>query len=202
MATAKRAQALRAQLAHMAASLMREQGIHDFRVAKEKAAARLGVDLHRAPAPRNAEIESALAEHQRLFGGAAAEQRVQELRAAAIEAMRLFAEFRPRLVGEVLAGLAGDYSDVQLHLFAEQSEAFDLFLQAQGIPVEIGERRFRYGREYRYYPAFRFAAGDVGFEAVVFPATEIRRAPNSLVDGAPMARAKLSEVEALLAARG
>lgn len=200
MANGKRANSQRLHLAQTAARLMREQGIRDFRTAKAKAAERLGVDMRRTQLPRNTEIEAAMAEYQRLFGGAGVDVRLQTLREAAVEAMGLFAAFRPRLVGDVLSGLVTEYTDVQLHVFAEASESFDLFLQGQGIPFELIERRFRYGRgEYHYYPAFRFAAGGVGFEAVVFPAAEIRRAPDSLVDGAPMARAKRAEVERLMA---
>lgn len=200
MANGKRAAAQRSLLAQTAAQLMHEQGIRDFRLAKEKAAARLGIDVRRGPLPRNTEIEAALAEYQRLFGGERHDAALETLRRAALDAMRMLADFRPRLVGDVLSGVATEHSDVQLHVFAEHSESFDLFLQSQGVPFDLTERRFRYGRgEYRHYPAFRFAAGEVGFEAVVFPLAEIRRAPDSLVDGAPMARAKPAEVERLLA---
>lgn len=196
---AKRTETQRARLAQAAAQLIREQGIRDFRLAKEKAAAHLGIDIRRGPLPKNIEIEAAMAEYQRLFDGERHGARLVELRRAALEAMRLFADFRPRLVGDVLSGLATPHSDVQLHVFAEHSESFDLFLQSHGIPFDLIERRFRYGRgEHRHYPAFRFAAGSVGIEAVVFPLTEIRRAPDSLVDGAPMARAKAGDVVRLL----
>lgn len=203
MANGKRTTTQRLRLAQTAAQLMYEQGIRDFRLAKEKAAARLRIDLRRGPLPRNIEIEAALAEHRRLFGGERHDTRLYELRRAALEAMRLFADFRPRLVGDVLSGLATEHSDVQLHVFAEQSESFDLFLQSQGIPFDLTERRFRYGRgEYRHYPAFRFAAGAVGVEAVLFPLAEIRQAPDSLVDGTPMARAKAADVTRLLGEEG
>lgn len=199
MANGKRTEHQRLRLAQAAAQLIREQGIRDFRLAKEKAAAHLGIDIRRGPLPRNTEIEAALAEYQRLFDGERHGTRLEELRRAALEAMRLFADFSPRLVGDVLSGLATPHSDVQLHVFAEHSESFDLFLQAQGIPFDLAERRFRYGRgEPRYYPAFRFTAGSVGIEAVLFPLTDIRRAPDSPVDGSPMARAKTDAVVRLL----
>lgn len=201
MANDKQASSQRILLAQTAARLMREQGIRDFRVAKDKAAERAGVDARSTALPRNSEIEAAMAEQQRLFGGEDAQQRLHSLRAAALDAMTLLAAFRPRLVGDVLTGLVTADTDVQLHVFAETSESFDLFLQEQGIPFALVERRFRYGRGgYHYYPAFRFAAGGIGFEAVVFPATAIRQAPDSLVDGAPMARAKRTQVEQLMAA--
>ena len=57
----------RRRIAVEAARLIADQGMRDYHAAKLKAASRLGfspdVDL-----PRNAEIESALREHQRLTG--------------------------------------------------------------------------------------------------------------------------------------
>lgn len=191
---------LRMTIAETAAQLMREQGIRDFSIAKTKAAERLGVDMRQAQMPRNTEIETAKAEQLRLFEGETSTSRLQTLREAAVEAMTLFAEFRPRLVGDVLKGLVNDYTDVQLHLFAQSSELFDLFLEKQGIPFDMTERRFRYGRgEYHYYPAYQFTAGGIGFETVVFPETGIRQAPDSPVDGNPMTRAKQAEIEELVA---
>ena len=48
---------------------MAEHGIGDFLAAKRKAAERLGVEDGAAMLPKNSEIEAALAEYQRLFGG-------------------------------------------------------------------------------------------------------------------------------------
>ena len=47
-------------MAQVAAKLMAEQGIRDFRVAKQKAAQQLGIDVRNSILPKNAEIESAL----------------------------------------------------------------------------------------------------------------------------------------------
>lgn len=200
MASARKQAAQRQHMAQLAARLMAEQGIRDFRIAKQKAAQHLGIDVRRSVLPKNSEIEAALAEHQRLFAGDEQPAQLRAMREAAVQAMRLFADFRPRLVGDVLSGLADAHSDIQLHVFAEHSESFDFFLQAQGIPFEIVERRYRVGREgHRFYPAFRFVAGEHAFEATLFAANEIREAPRSLVDGGPMERASQSHVERLLA---
>lgn len=200
MASARKQAAQRQHMAQLAARLMAEQGIRDFRIAKQKAAQHLGIDVRNSILPRNTEIEAALAEHQRLFAGQEQPARLRAMREAALEAMTLFADFKPRLVGDVLTGLADANSDIQLHVFAEQSETFDLFLDNQGIPCEIVERRYRVGRDaHRFYPAFRFVAGDHRFEATLFAATEIREAPRSLVDGRPMPRATPAQVERLIA---
>ncbi len=47
---------------------MAEHGVSDFLFAKRKAAERFGVTDH-AVLPKNVEIEEALVEYQRLFGG-------------------------------------------------------------------------------------------------------------------------------------
>lgn len=199
MASVRKQTAQRQQLAQTAAKLMAEQGIRDFRVAKQKAAHQLGIDVRHSVLPKNSEIEAALAEHQRLFASAEQPAELADMRRAAVSAMKLLADFRPRLVGDVLSGLANAHSDIQLHVFAEQSETFDLFLERQGIPFEIVERRHRFADGYRYYPSFRFLAGAHRFEAALFPDTVLREAPRSLVDGTPMSRANRAEVEKLVA---
>ena len=67
---APRSENLRRALAQEAARVMIEQGIRDFLFAKRKAAERFGV-TDSAVLPKNTEIEAALREHQRLFGGEA-----------------------------------------------------------------------------------------------------------------------------------
>ena len=63
-----RTENLRRALAQEAARVMAEHGIRDFLFAKRKAAERFGV-TDNAVLPKNTEIEDALAEYQRLFGG-------------------------------------------------------------------------------------------------------------------------------------
>jgi len=198
MASARKQAAQRQHMAQIAARLMAEQGIRDFRVAKQKAAQHLGIDVRNSMLPKNSEIEAALAEYQRLFASDEQPATLLAMRQAAIHAMRLFADFRPRLVGDVLSGLANAHSDIQLHVFAEHSESFDLFLEGQGIPFEIAERRLKFSDGHHFYPAFQFAAGEHAFEAVLFDATQIREAPRSLVDGAPMERANTARVQRLI----
>ncbi len=57
----------RKMLAQEAARIIVEQGIQDYRVAKKKAAERLGM-TGRGSLPGNPEIEHAVSEHLRLFG--------------------------------------------------------------------------------------------------------------------------------------
>jgi hypothetical protein len=190
---------LRRALAQEAARIMAEHGIRDFLVAKRKAAERLGVVDGAAVLPKNSEIESALAEYQRLFGGESHVSALQAQRHAALAAMRYLQEFEPRLVGGVLSGTTTLHAQVQLHLFAERAESVTLKLLDEGIPHEVTERRVKFNAEnVRAFPGVRFEMEEQPIEATVFPFDGIRQAPVSPVDGRPMRRASTFEVEALL----
>jgi hypothetical protein len=193
-----RAELLRQAVAEEAARIMREQGVADFLLAKRKAAERLGV-TDASILPRNTEVEAALLAHQRLFAAGRHEADLAALRRSALEAMRLMADFQPRLVGPVLTGTASPHSEINLHLFSESPEAVSLRLEERGVPHEVLERRLRLERDRTVsYPALRFVAGRQTVDAVVFPLDGIRQAPPSPVDGRPMRRANAAEVEALL----
>ncbi len=189
---------LRQAIAREAARLMIEHGHEDYGFAKRKAAGRFGVtDL--AVLPKNTEIEEALAEHQRLFEPESHANELTEMRSAALKAMRLLAEFDPRLVGPLLSGTATPHNDITLHLFADTPESVAVRLIDRGIPHEVAERRFRVQRdEIEAYPAVRFNAGPHEVYATIFPLDGIRQAPPGPVDGRPMRRATTEEVESLL----
>ncbi len=190
---------LRILLTQECARLMAEEGLTDFRSAKRKAAQRLAVTDQRL-LPDNREIEQALLDYQRLFQADRQPQRLQNLREAALEAMRFLANFRPRLVGSVLSGAAGPDTAIQLHLFADTPEDVALFLMNQRIPFETGERRLKLSNgEPITLPVFRFSAGDHDLDLTVFAPLAEREAPRSPVDGRPMRRAGLADLAALLA---
>lgn len=190
----------RARIAEEAARIMCELGVADFRLAKEKAAVSLGLTERRL-LPRNTEIEDAVRARQRLFGGSRHAAHLRHLRQTALKAMRLFEAFQPRLVGAVLSGLATEHSGIKLHLFTDTLEDVDLFLGERGMPFDLTDKRLRTGAgDYRFYPVYRFVAGDVRIEATVFSLKEIRQPPKSPIDGGPMRRANVREVEALLEA--
>ena len=188
----------RQQVAHEAARLMVESGIRDYQLAKRKAAGRLGMGASR-DLPRNDEIEREREAYQRLYGDEERSRHVMSLRACALEAMRLLEPFDPRLVGPVLSGTADRHSEVCLHLFSDPPEAVAMFLLDHRIAFDQSEARVRFqAHAHERLPAFRFIAGEVQVELVVFSARAQRRIPLSPVDGRAMRRAKLAEVAALV----
>lgn len=188
----------RRRIAVEAARLIAEGGLRDYRMAKEKAAARLGIPGE-AALPRNSEIEDALREHQRLFQAADQPRTLRRLREAAVEAMRFFARHEPRLVGAVLEGTADEHSAVCLHLYSDQPHEVLAFLDERGIPYEEQQRRLRLDRNVaRDVPALIFRAGDTPIDLTLLPYDQLRQAPLDRTGDKPMQRATLAGLQALL----
>lgn len=190
----------RERIAAEAARIMAEQGVRDFHLAKHKAAERLGVGDEGA-LPRNSEIEAALKEYQRLFQADTQPRRLRQLRETAVEAMRFFAAFEPRLVGAVLEGTADEFSATCLHLYADDPRAVQHFLDEHRIPYDEQERRLRLSADtWAEYPVYLFTADDVAMDLTVLPRDSQRQPPLDRVDGLPMRRASLNAVIELLKA--
>jgi predicted component of type VI protein secretion system len=194
---AAHADALRQRIAADAARIMAQEGVNDFQTAKRKAALRLGLPETRH-LPGNEEIEAALQEYLRLFHAGGLSQRLPRFRALAVEAMRFLSRFEPRLVGPILSGTVTASSAIELHLTADTPEEVGFWLQEHGIPYQQGDRRLRFGGDrHETFPAYRFTADGVAVELCVFPREAARETPLSPVDGKPMKRASLREVESL-----
>jgi hypothetical protein len=186
-------------LAQEAARIIVEQGIEDYRVAKIKAAERLGMS-ERGSLPGNAEIEKAVCEHLQLFGRELHVDLLRILRRAALSAMEMLAPFSPRLVGPVLHGTASANSAVNLHVFADNAEMVAVQLQESSVQYRPFERRLKSRRDRaETFAAFRFTQGESDIEATVFPVDGVRQAPISPVDGKPMRRADVNAILKLLA---
>ena len=186
-------------LAQEAARIIVEQGIQDYRVAKIKAAERLGMS-ERGSLPGNAEIEKAVCEHLQLFGRELHVDLLRVLRRAALSAMEMLAPFSPRLVGPVLHGTASANSAVNLHVFADNAEMVAVQLQESSVQYRPFERRLKSRRDRaETFAAFRFTQGESDIEATVFPVDGVRQAPISPVDGKPMRRADVNAILKLLA---
>lgn len=189
----------RLAIADEAARIIHDEGLADYRSAKFKALERLGLKNKGARLPSNEEIERALADRLRIFRGTEHPVLLEDLRTAALEVMRALKMYHARLVGPVLTGTATDHSSIELHLFNDVPEAIDDTLAALGFaPRAVQVRQqFRRGAAERF-PGYRFNCMDVECLATVFSINHRRQAPLSPIDGKPMRRAGISEVEALL----
>jgi len=188
---------LRQRLAQKTAQILLESGTRDFQAAKQKAAQQLGARDTKS-LPNNSEIELALSEYQRIFRASSQPQHLERLRQIAIEAMQFLECFNPRLVGSVLSGTADEHSVIRLHVFADTIESVGFYLDDNKIPNELGERRLKIALdEYQNYSTYEFIVDETRLELVVFLPRQ-KQIPLSPVDGKPMKRAGITEVELLL----
>ncbi|MGZ5039829.1 MAG: nucleotidyltransferase [Usitatibacter sp.] len=189
---------LRRHIAYIAARMMAEDGITDYHAAKLKAARQAGLtDSHLLP--DNAEIEEALREYQGLYQKDEQPAHLRRLREVAVKVMRDFESFRPALVGSVLSGTAGQFSDVNLQVFTDDTKALTMFLLNRRYRFEEGSRKLRRGDRVDDVPQIILDVEDVTVTLTVLDRDDERIVPRR-ADAAEMPlRAHLADVEALLA---
>ncbi|GMR16756.1 MAG: hypothetical protein BMS9Abin31_1129 [Gammaproteobacteria bacterium] len=188
---------MRQRLAQKTAQILLDSGSRDFHAAKQKAAQQLGATDTKS-LPNNSEIESALSEYQRIFRATSQPEHLSRLREIAIEAMQFLSSFNPRLVGSVLSGTADEHSVICIHLFADTVESVGFYLQDNKIPNNLAERRLKIALDqYQNYSTYEFDVDKNRLELVVFLPKQ-KQIPLSPVDGKPMQRAGITDVELLL----
>ena len=190
---------LRRHIAHLAARLMAEEGVTDYRTAKQKAARQAGLtDANLLP--DNREIETALRQYQELYQSEDQPAELRHLREVAVGVMREFAAFRPVLVGAVLNGTANQFSEVTLQLFTDDPKSLTLFLLNRRHRFEQGEKRVRLGDAWETLPQVFLDVDGVTVSLTVYGLGDEHLAPRGRPDGEGLTRARLAEVEALLGA--
>nr|MBV6630413.1 hypothetical protein [Oceanococcus sp. HetDA_MAG_MS8] len=186
----------RADIAQEAARLLAEAGIRDWAFAKQKAVSGLG--LRRPQMPSNLEVAEALRAYLELFAGEETAAYLQELRALARRLMPSLSVFDPRVVGAAVSGLATQRSPLELHLFSDPAEQVDIFLADRGWPYEEDEARLRHpdGRELILPMCCLGDGRGPEVEITIFSQQDRRWSPASIIDGRPMTRWSLEELQA------
>ncbi len=190
---------MRELIAQAAARMIAEDGIQDFALAKRKAARQLGAaDTHNLPS--NAEVQQALRLHQGLYQKDEQALRLKQLRSEALNVMHLLERFNPYLTGSVLSGTATRHSDINLHLFTDNAKEVELFLLNRNMPYETGEKRFRLNDDIVSVPSFTLQGETGEIRLAVFASGDLRKSANGTIEGKPLERAKIKQVETLIAA--
>ena len=140
ISTPTEAEALRAEIAALAARMIAEDGA-DYGSAKRRAAKQLlgNQKIKGDILPDNSQVESEVREYNALFFGDSQPQRLLNLRELAIELMQRLDRFNPYLVGAVLNGTASKHSDIHLHLYTDNSKEVAIFLLNLDIQYEVSE---------------------------------------------------------------
>ncbi len=194
----RRLQLIRAQVAAEAARIIATEGLHDFHAAKRKASERIGIN-ERLALPSNLEVQDALISYLNLYGGQQHQNNLLRLRLAALEAMRMLRVYSPRLTGPVLDGSAGPHSRVTLHVFCDAAETLVFDFLERGLLFRQEQRRMRLSdKDYQLVPIFLIEVGGCTVELLVLDSIAVRQAPPSPIDGKPLQRASLSDLERML----
>lgn len=139
--------ALRDELAAVAARLIVEDGL-DYASAKRKAARQvLGPGARVEVQPDNADIHDQVKLYLALFHGDDHPVLLWNLRRAALSLMEEFAEFRPYLAGAVWNGTATAHSGLHVLLFADDSKAVEIHCINRDIAYRAGEAAHYAGRQ-------------------------------------------------------
>ena len=188
---------MRERIAQLAARLMAVDGIDDFALAKRKAARQAGAPDTRN-LPNNEEVEQALRAYQQLYQADEQQARLRHLWHNAREMMQLLAQFDPHLSGSVLAGSAGKYSDINIHLFTDSVKDVEMFLLNRQIPYRSRERRVYIGGEPRGVPNFSVSTDDADFDITVFAPRDLRYQLRTTAEGKPFDRARIDWLNSAL----
>ncbi len=193
-----RQSSMRARISAQAARIMAEDGIDDFALAKRKAARQLGAPETES-LPANDEIEVELRAYRALYQADEQAQRINELRAIALEAMRAFERFNPYLTGPVLSGLAGPYAEIELQLFPESTKEVELFLLDRGMTYSTQEARRFAGDRARAVSVLSLQWQGTPIKLSVFDPRDERLALKTSQGGRVAERAGIVELGALMA---
>lgn len=188
---------MRARIAAAAARIMAEDGVEDLAAAKRKAARQLGAGDTQS-LPTNDEVESELLAYLSLYQGDEQRERLQELRQAALAAMRGLEAFHPYLSGPVLKGTASRYSDVDLQLFTDDRKGLELFFLNRGMPYELSEHRHYCGDEPRDVQVLRVEWDGIPFTLAVYAARDERSTLKATPGGRPIDRAGIGAVTTMV----
>ena len=193
-------QQIKQRLAVESARLMSEEGIDDFQYARKKAAQQFGI-ADTFAYPSNEEIITEIKLHQAIYGSAGQTRALHELRHTALNAMRLFRDFSPRLTGSVLEGYAGENSRIEIHLFTDAAEDIAVILMEHAIPYRLTENKLNFNKKSsKSFPKFQFFAGDYQINLTVIPNRQLNNSPLNPFDGHSIQRASIKQLEKLLQA--
>jgi hypothetical protein len=188
---------MRERIAHLAARLMAVDGIDDYALAKRKAARQAGAPETRN-LPNNDEVEHALRAYQQLYQADEQPARLRHLRTSARKMMELLTRFNPYLVGAVLSGRAGKYSEIELLLFTDSAKEVELFLLNRAIAYRHGERRMQIGDEPRSVANFSVSTEDADFDIAVLEPNDLRAQIRHAAGGRPLERVRAEWLDAQL----
>lgn len=187
----------RMELTARAAGLMLSREETEYLHAKERAAREMGLP-EGYPLPPNRNIKKVMAALAAdAMGKDETESRIRRMREFAEEVMTVIEAYDPHLIGSVLHGTIRDGSDVDLHAYGE-AEDIAATLEIHGYSdIDLDRVRNLKGE----FIHLRWQEEWFSAEVTVYPWSQRHETQWSSVTCAPMKRACLHEVRAMLSRR-
>jgi len=190
---------LRRQIACDAARLMYSRQETEYFTAKMKAARQICKGwVKPADLPSNVEVRDQIQLLARLFEGESRNDNLLAMRLAALAMMRRLAPFRPRLIGSVLTGHIRQGSDIDLHVFADTTEAVTHLLDQDGLDYVVERKQVRKHGEERTFTHIHLVDG-FAFELTLYASDQAHYVFKSSITGKAIERAGIAELERFLA---
>lgn len=164
--------------------------------ALQRAARESGQRVDRIDLPLAA-LRTAIGDYRKLFRP---EQQgvLNRQRRLALEAMKSFANFSPRLTGALVHG-DGPLDSIRLMLNADTPEQVLMALSDRHIPWREAEVALSFaGARRDVRPAFRFLAGDTTVELIVLSPVDRSNPPRDPLDGGPLTLLDVDQLRALI----
>ncbi|WP_282755446.1 hypothetical protein [Desulfuromonas thiophila] len=190
-------QQIRQLIAREAARLIYEEGL-DYSAAKHKAGKAYGSDqaLSRGHyLPANTEIHTQLRELMALYNPPDTDQQLDAMRYLALEFLQRLEPFNPYLTGDVLRGELTPHSLIELHLFADDPDEVEIFLNQQNIAFTAAP-----ADAHQQEQQHLLSIDDQDFPLLchVFPRSRRQQGLRSPIDGQPLPRASARQLQRLL----
>jgi len=201
-----RPEQLKDRIAVEAARLMYEEGVKEYFNAKRIAAKRIlgaqgGRRLRFRPRmlPSNGQIQAALLALADASEGPCRARRLFAMRVVALQHMEPLLSFSPRLIGSVATGRARWGSDIDIHVFADDTEALFDCLRDEGWQWRERKVVIRRGTGLHTYVHIDIESV-CPVELTLYPPADLWATSRSSTDGKPIDRVSIERLRCRIAA--
>jgi HD domain len=189
---------LRRQIICEAARMMYLRQESEYYRAKMKAARKICQGwVKPSDLPGNAEIRHEIQRFASLYEGESRFDKLKEMRLESLRLMRLFQQYKPKLIGSTLTGHVRRGSDIDLHLFPNSLEAVTSILDYEGIVYDVEHKHVRKHGEQRLFTHIHLKER-FPVELTIYSPEKSSYVFKSSITGKAMERASIPELEKLL----
>lgn len=192
----KKEHRFRAMIVQEAARLMYEEGVQQFFDAKKLAAKRiLGKKIKHLPS--NGEISDALYQLSQFKDASTHQEKLYFMRIKAIEVMEQLQPFRPSLIGSVSTGRIRKGSDIDIHVFCDQTEELENFIDKLDWRYDTELVCIQKSNQFKEYLHI-YLDFEYPVELSVYSTLEYKITSRSSTDGKPIKRMGIKQVNQLI----